>query len=190
MVGEFPELFEDKLAAVPEEQREEVSRVLSNARADQLLENPIEGSYDLAHLSAIHKHVFQDVSTLAGIVRDYGMSKGANFADPQQIQYLVINELPGRINAVRASHEDVEQYKNAVTDLHSTLDLAHPYRDGNGRSSRIFMSQLANEHGYDLKFESVEKDKWIEACIASVVDADDTMKRELMDQIVKTKQEI
>ncbi len=89
----------------------------------------------------------------AGVVRNYGMNKGSSrFAEPAQLPYLFDKELPQRIKALEQSVNNQEKYIDGLADLHSTLDLAHPFREGNGRSTRIFMSQLSEIHEYTLDF--------------------------------------
>ena len=181
----FPAIFEDKLPDLPEEERDKISRSLSEARMRQLTGKPVKGNYDIEHLSNIHKHLFQDVSTHAGSIRDYGMSKGSSqFADSSQMAYLFDKELPERINALNQSLNDRQAYIDAMTDLHSTLDLAHPFREGNGRAARAFMSQLAETHGYQLDFSQVDREQWVKASIDSIDYGRETLKRPLFEHIV------
>ena len=181
----FPPIFEDKLSDIPQAEREISGREFSAARAYALEANPIQGKYDIAHLAAIHKHLFQDVSTHAGVVRGYGMSKGASqFADPAQMAYLFDKELPERIESLKQAVHDKERYIAGMTDLHSTLDLAHPFREGNGRATRAFMSQLAKAQGYALDFSRVKRAQWVEACIESINSGRETLKQQQFRQIV------
>ena len=148
MVVKFSLIFEDKLTGIAESERETVGRELSAVRYYQLVRNPIKGNYGIDHFANIHKHLFQDVSTHAGVVRGYELSKGSSqFADPSQMPYLFEKELPERVNTLNQSVNDKEKYIDGMVDLHSTLDLAHPFREGNGRATRAFMSQLAETHG-------------------------------------------
>lgn len=45
---------------------EAAERELSVRRVNQLINNPIHGSFDFDHLKAIHKYIFQDVYSWAG----------------------------------------------------------------------------------------------------------------------------
>jgi cell filamentation protein len=183
--NKFPPVFEDKLSGLPESEREIFGRELSDARADELDINPIKGDFDIEHLSKIHKYLFQDSSTHAGVVRGYDMNKGGiPFADSQQMDYLFDRELPLRVETLGLSVNDVNKYIDAMTDLHSTLDLAHPFREGNGRSTRIFMSQLSETHGYTLDYSMVNAKEWVEACIDSINTGREDLKRPLFERII------
>ena len=186
----FPLLFEDKLTKIPEQERDGAGRMLSDLRADELEQSPIKGCFDINHLSKIHKYLFEKVSTQAGVVRGYGMNKGGTpFADPSQMSYLFDKELPERIKALEQSVNNQEKYIDGLSDLHSTLDLAHPFREGNGRSTRIFMSQLAKEHGYTLDFSRVDQKEWVKSCIHSINKAEETLKRPLFKKITTPTRE-
>ncbi|BCG66069.1 MAG: hypothetical protein methR_P3945 [Methyloprofundus sp.] len=185
--SEFPPVFEDKLTGIPESDRDAVGRQFSDIRAKELDASPINGNFDIEHLTEIHRYLFQDSSTHAGVIRRYGMSKGTMFAEPAQIPYLFDKELPERITALEQSVNNQEKYLDGLSDLHSTLDLAHPFREGNGRSTRIFMSQLAKEHGYMLDFSTVDPKEWVKSCIYSINKAEETLKRPLFKKILRIK---
>lgn len=186
----FPIEFEDKLSHLPEDEREEVGRIASRHQAERLESSPIKGAFDSKHFATIHECLFKDVSSNAGIIRDYNMRKGSSqFADPLQISYLLEKELPQRVSSLEQVTSDAKKYASAMADLHSTLDLAHPFRDGNGRATRAFMSQLANKHGYELDFTGIERKQWVNSCIDSINTGQETLKAPLFDNIVKPNQD-
>jgi cell filamentation protein len=45
------------------------------------------------------------------------------------------------------------------------LNILHPFREGNGRTQRIFMEKLAKNAGFDLDFSKVSKEIMIQASI-------------------------
>jgi len=181
----FPPVFEDKLIGIPESDRDKVGRQFSDVRAKELELNPIKGDFDIKHLSKIHKYLFQDSSTHAGVIRGYGMNKsGIPFANPSQMDYFFDRELPFRVETLGFAVNDIDKYIDVMTDLHSTLDLAHPFREGNGRSTRIFMSQLSKTHGYTLDFSMINAKEWVKACIDSLNTGGETLKRPLFERII------
>lgn len=181
----FSPVFEDKLTGILESDCDAIGRQFSDVRAKELELNPIKGDFDIKHLSKIHEYLFQDSSTSAGVVRGYGMNKGGTpFADPTQLPYLLDKELPQRIKALEQSVNNKEKYIDGLVDLHSTLDLAHPFREGNGRSTRIFMSQLSKTHGYMLDFSTVNAKEWVKACIDSINTGREALKRPLFERVI------
>ena len=91
----FPEVFEDKLnPELSAEQKDHLARRLSRARAIELDSDPVKGNLDRDHFSEIHRRLFQDVSTHAGEVRGYELSKGdTDFADQRTMDYIFETEL-------------------------------------------------------------------------------------------------
>ena len=71
--------------------REEALRLFeyehTASRAQELRKNPLAGKFDLDHLQAIHRHLFQDVYEWAGQVRTVNIGKGTlPFAQPAFIE--------------------------------------------------------------------------------------------------------
>lgn len=57
------------------------------SRAAELQASPVAGKFDLQHLKAIHKHLFQDVYAWAGEVRTVNIAKGGDsFASPAFVE--------------------------------------------------------------------------------------------------------
>lgn len=187
---DFPPIFEDKLLALPDDIRENIANAAVSQKADKIDNHPVQGDFNVTHLSKIHERLFNDVSTYAGVVRKYGISKGDTaFADPMHIEYLFKKELPKRLESLKESVNDPKRYADATADLHSTLDLAHPFREGNGRATRIFMKQLAETHGYSLDFSKVSRKKWVDAARESVISANEEKKRAVFLKIVTPTRE-
>ena len=53
----------------------------------------------------------------------------------------------------------------ALVDLYQRTNELHPFREGNGRTQRVFLSQLAENAGYDLDFTAVDPDELMIATI-------------------------
>lgn len=172
----FPEYFEDKLIT-PEIAGnlndetylviEKQARVLSRDRQRELQKNPIQGSFDLEHLAAIHQYLFQDVSSVAGMVRDVGMQgHGTFFARPEEIESIFSVQIKA-MKKEMLECESVKQFAAISADMFNHINFAHPFREGNGRSSRIFMEQLANVFGLSYRLENLsvhDRGNWYAAC--------------------------
>lgn len=172
----FPEVFEDKLVS-PEEisslneqewgEIEAEARDFSNLRRKELQIKPIKGSFDLAHLCAIHKYMFQDVSSVAGMVRNVGMQgHGAVFAHPEQIEDIFnvqINAMKEQMLACKT----YGQFAVVSANMLNHINFAHPFREGNGRATRVFMEQLADVFNVSYRLDNLsahEQSDWYAAC--------------------------
>lgn len=174
--SDFPEYFEDKLITIEIASNldnqtyaaiEKQARILSSARRKELQNNPIQGNFDLEHLAAIHKHLFQDVSSFAGMVRNFGMmGHGTVFARPENIEKIFDIDVKA-MKKQMLDCDSYEQFSIVSANMFNNINFAHPFREGNGRSSRIFMEQLANVFGLSYRLDNLsvhDKKNWYSAC--------------------------
>src|SRR5207248_10992290 len=126
------------------------------------------GDFDLAHLRAIHRHLFQDIYEWAGELRAVEISKGdQQFQFRQYIQTgmadvhrrLVQSRFLGRL----APAEFAEQAAVIIGDI----NYIHPFREGNGRTQFHYLKQLAERAGHSLDLARIEGPRWIEASMLS-----------------------
>ena len=188
--GTFPRAFEDKLnSALSAQAKEKLSRALSQARAVELESNPVAATFDRKHFSEIHRRLFQDVSSHAGVIRDYDLSKdGFGFADQSTMDYILDKELPERLATLDQNVNDLGSYQRGMAELHDSLDEAHPFREGNGRATRVFMGQVAERHGYTLDFNHLDQSRWVKAC-QDAISNDNTDKIAIMKDVVQPGKE-
>lgn len=137
-------------------------------RIAQLERAPIAGSYDLEHLRAFHRRIFGDLYDWAGELRSVAIAKDSTgFALPQHLEtYLsrVFDEL-GAEN--RLDGLGRERFLDRLTHFSAELNAAHPFREGNGRTQRAFLGQLAQAAGYTLAWRRLPREANIEAARAS-----------------------
>ncbi|PFF51862.1 MULTISPECIES: protein adenylyltransferase Fic [Bacillus cereus group] len=111
-------------------------------------------------LAEIHKQLFSEIYSFAGKVRDVNIAKG-NFQFAPRIfleQSLKhIDELP---------HKTFDE----ILDKYADMNVAHPFRDGNGRSMRIWLDCMLNQElGKIADWNIIEKDEYLNAMIRSSV---------------------
>ncbi|WP_231849437.1 Fic/DOC family protein [Glutamicibacter arilaitensis] len=138
-------------------------------RQRQLNADPslVAHSYDAEHLRAIHRHLFQDVYEWAGEYRTQNMLKSGTmrgFADVYSgeidryladAQRLVAQTDWGRL--------DREQFGVAAANVFAHVNQAHPFREGNGRSSKVFLEHVAQQSGFTLDYARVSPQVWNQA---------------------------
>ena len=133
---------------------------LSTLRSIEILENPIAGQFDLAHLQRIHLALFQDVYDWAGKIRTVDISRGnSRFANVRFIESAandILNKL-ARENWLRGL--DADTLSKRLAHYLSEINALHPFREGNGRVQRIFISQLSQSAGYQLDYSDLEQEQ-------------------------------
>ena len=63
-------------------------------------------------------------------------------------------------------YKDKKEFVQKFSYYFSEINAVHPFREGNGRTTRVFFEQLALHNNYKLDLLNVSKEQWIEASIA------------------------
>ena len=109
---------------------EQISKRRAKQLYDGLLDQIEVGTY--AGLQAIHKHLFEEIYPFAGQTRKLNMSKGGfRFASA-----LYLDEALEKITAM-----PMDTFEQIVAK-YVEMNIAHPFREGNGRSTRIWLDLL------------------------------------------------
>lgn len=134
----------------------------------EIVERPIPGRFDLAHLKAIHRHLFQDIYDWAGELRTVDISKGGSrFANCGRIDDYLSQQLVGIARERYLTDLPPAQFIKRLAFYMGEINAAHPFREGNGRVQRAFCAQLAEQAGYFIDFDGVSRDAMYAAMIAS-----------------------
>lgn len=153
----------------------EDSQVLADAENDlvefrtaELREQPglVRRTFDLPHLQALHRQLFQDVYEWAGDLRTVGLAKGGgeSFVPPDDI-WRPVDHVVQRIREsdyLRALDED--RIAHEVAYLYDYLNFAHPFREGNGRTQREYFGQLLAESERSFDWQLIEMSQLHHAC--------------------------
>lgn len=149
------------------EQLQQAERKLTMLRLLELVDHPIEGLFDLNHLRAIHKYIFQDVYQWAGNVRTVDIAKGTMFCNVKFIEGQA-KQIFGQLKKeAYLQGMDEELFVRRLAYYFSEVNALHPFREGNGRSQREFVRCLALYNGYIINFANATKDEMLEASKAS-----------------------
>jgi cell filamentation protein len=122
------------------------------------------GDFDLAHLRAIHRHLFQDVFDWAGDIRTVEISKGGS-----QFQFMRYIET-GMADVHRRikTHDYLrklspDEFADLAAEILGDINYVHPFREGNGRTQVLFIKQLAQRAGHDIDLTKLRGDDWMAA---------------------------
>jgi cell filamentation protein len=172
--------------------REEANAVI--ARSMLLRLNPLKGNFDSEHLKAIHFYLFRDVYDWAGKYRTVPLAKAefagsgriTKFAPPELIEAELIKVFRQLAKERFLQGLPRKEFVSNIASLLSEINRIHPFREGNGRTQRIFVSQLAQRLGYELHFEVVSRERLVQASVLSA-HGDVAMTSRLMDEITNTE---
>ena len=127
---------------------------ISKKKAAQLFDNKLLDSFPVGKfdtLQAIHKYMFEDVFDFAGEIRTVNLAKGNfRFAPLIYLQAALEN-----IDKMPQSNFD------EIVEKYVEMNIAHPFREGNGRSTRIWLDHiLKNEIGKVVDWSKVDKENY------------------------------
>jgi len=147
---------------------DEAESSLSFLRTSELREQPVQGSFDLAHLQAIHQRLFGEVDDWAGQLRLVEIQKGnTDFARHMVIESAA-RQLFGQLAKEQHLHGlDAEQFSQRAGHYLGEINVLHPFREGNGRAQREFIAQLALGAGHPIDWTGISQAEMVHASIAA-----------------------
>lgn len=167
----------NKLNIKDEKTLQKYEAKITAAKLLALRQQGITGNFDVKHFIGIHTYLFEDIYSFAGKFRNEDISKGAfSFAHWEYID----SELERLLLELKK-----EQYLEGVNQANfakklayyiSEFNVLHPFREGNGRTIREFIRQLALKNGYILNLRQVLPSEMLEASKKSVIDTTDLEK--------------
>lgn len=173
-------LLENKLGITDSVELARIEEKISKKKAMQLFESGYLDSLEAGKfvtLSEIHKYLFEEIYDFAGKVRNVNLAKG-NFRFAP-VMYL----------GVALDHiESMPQLNyDEIIEKYVEMNIAHPFREGNGRSTRIWLDLiLKKELCKVLDWSKVDKNDYLLAMERSPirdVEIKQLLKEALTDQI-------
>ena len=141
--------IEDSLELAREEER------ITKIKALELFEMGKLNSFEIgtfAGLAQIHKYLFEDIYEFAGKVRVENISK-SNF---RFASAMYLEEALKQIDKMPQSNFD------EIIEKYIEMNIAHPFREGNGRSTRIWLDMLLKkEIGKVIDWSKVNKEDYL-----------------------------
>ncbi|MCD8027276.1 MAG: Fic family protein [Erysipelotrichaceae bacterium] len=130
---------------------------ISKIKAMKLYETGLLDSFEVGTfkgLSQIHHYLFDEIYEFAGKIRDVNLAKG-NF---RFAPLMYLNESLKNVSAMPQSNFD------EIIEKYVEMNVAHPFREGNGRSTRIWLDAiLKKELGKVIDWSKVDKEDYLMA---------------------------
>ena len=172
--------LENKLGLTSSADLARAEERISKKKALELFENGMLDKLEAGKFSAlmeIHKYLFEDLYDWAGIVRIVDISKkGTNFTSAENI-VPIAEACFGRLKELNYFKGfSFDEFIENITDFYCATNILHPFREGNGRTQRIFIAQLIRFCGYDINFSEIETDELMIATIHSANGITDYLK--------------
>ena len=164
----------DSIELAREEER------ITKTKALKLFETGELNSFDVgtfSGLAQIHKYLFEDVYDFAGSIRTENISK-SNF---RFASAMYLEEALKQIDKMPQSNFD------EIIEKYVEMNIAHPFREGNGRSTRIWLDLiLKKELNLVVDWSKVDKTDYLLAMERSPIkdiEIKELLKQSLIDKI-------
>ncbi|MCM1265879.1 MAG: Fic family protein [Candidatus Gastranaerophilales bacterium] len=148
-------VLENKLGITESAELAREEERISKKKALELFEQGMLNSFEAGKfdsLSKIHKYLFGEIYFFAGEIRNVNMAKG-NFRFAP-IMYLK-QALEHIDNMPQSTYEE-------IIEKYVEMNVAHPFREGNGRSTRIWLDLiLKKELGKVVDWSKVDKEDYL-----------------------------
>ena len=172
--------LENKLGITDSAELAREEEKISKKKAVQLFESGLLNQLEAGQFSSlqtIHRYLFEDIYFFAGQVRTVNLAKGNfRFAPLMYLQ-------PALENIDRMPQSTFDQ----IIEKYVEMNIAHPFREGNGRSTRIWLDCiLKKEIGMVIDWSKVDKEDYLLAMERSPIrdiEIKHVLKAALTDQI-------
>ncbi len=156
----------NKLGIRDENELNEIETIVTTTKITMLLSQPYSGDLTADHLCELHRSIMGDLYDWAGEIRTVPLSKkGTTFHSPEGLEKAV-RSLFKHLNDENCFLDlNDDEYARAVAEFYSDLNLLHPFREGNGRTQRVMITQLIERSGRSIDFSSCDKDMLMIATI-------------------------
>jgi cell filamentation protein len=148
-------ILDNKLGITDAAELARVEEKISKKKAIELFESGYLNSLNAGTfetLSKIHKYLFGDIYNFAGKIRDANMAKG-NFRFAP-LMYLEVSLQ----NIDKMSQSNF----NEIVEKYVEMNIAHPFREGNGRSTRIWLDLIfKKELKLVVNWSKIDKDDYL-----------------------------
>ena len=169
--GKFLDWFTYSDTSIDGQSKKKAYTLFESGVIDSIEEGTFRG------LQQIHAYIFGGLYDFAGKIRTVNIAKGG-------FQFAMVNYLPATLETIERMPENTF---DEIVDKYVEMNVAHPFREGNGRSTRIWLDLMLKKHlGQCIDWSSVNKKAYLEAMTASVADSmaiRDLLRPALTDQI-------
>ena len=156
-------ILQNKLGLTSEAELARAEEKLSKTRARELYDTGLLDTFELGTvkgLAAIHKYLFGDVYEFAGQMRTVNIAKG-NF---RFAPVMYLHPALESIDAMPQSSFD------EIIEKYVEMNVAHPFREGNGRSTRIWLYAILKKELHQvIDWSKVDKEDYLLAMERSPV---------------------
>ncbi len=161
---------------------------MSIMRQIEFSADPLPADFDFDYLRATHRYLFQDVYAWAGDPRSVDISKGTSRFGSHLYVENFLSKLFIQLSRERKTWKQspgTVDWVDRFAHYLGEINAAHPFREGNGRTQRLFIGQLAEQHGFEIRWDRMTAKQILTASIASFGGDNGPLKALIAKQLVR-----
>lgn len=175
----------NKLGIKKQEELNSIERQFVLLRSSQVEKEAVFENVSFDFYKSLHKQLFGDLYEWAGTVRNINISKkGTVFCNADDIEKtgkLKFQRL-AELNYLKKLNKST--FLDELSELYHDLNMLHPFREGNGRTLRLFITLLVRNAGYNLNFSECDSDLLMIATIKAA-QGDLSLLKEVFAELVR-----
>ena len=156
--------LENKLGLIDESELARAEEKISKTKALELYDTGLLDTFEVgtfAGLAAIHKHLFEEVYAFAGQMRTVNIAKG-NF------RFAPVMYLAAALDSIDKMPQTTY---DEIIEKYVEMNVAHPFREGNGRSTRIWLDAILKKELHQVvDWSRVDKSDYLLAMERSPIE--------------------
>ncbi len=183
-------ILENKLGIYSQKELEDAETILlADAYENFLLKENFNTAFNIKFLFSIHKYFLHTLYDWAGHQREVDISKG-------NMMFASVNHLSSSLKYLdKILRENLPKKQDTkyviarkIAFIHNEYNAIHPFREGNGRTIRLFLDLLALSIGYEMiNWNSKLKNDYINACIFGAIGSHKPMREFILKRLRKQK---
>ncbi|OHS38599.1 Fic family protein [Staphylococcus sp. HMSC62A08] len=116
----------------------------------------------ISSIKLLHKKLFEKIYSFAGEFRDVSLMKeNTHFCEPQYINTHINKLIENFI--LENEWSDIKIAAEKLTYYKTELNMIHPFREGNGRTIRLIIKEIAKLKGYEWRTDLLDRESYLEA---------------------------
>ena len=160
-------ILENKLGIREEKELEIKEEQISKIKALELFDKSLLDGFPVSEfkgLAMIHKHLYEDIYDFAGHIRHVNIIKGS-------FPFALSSYLPEILKNI---FQMPQSTFDEIIEKYIEMNIAHPFRDGNGRSMRIWLDCIMKKEVKSVvEWSKISKEEYMNAMAKSPVSDND-----------------
>ncbi len=149
----------NKLGLKNQEALDQAEKVAVTLRSVEIEQAENGQPFTFGFYCGLHRTLFQDLYDWAGTLRAVDLSKkGTHFTAAASLERSGTLKFQ-RLQEMNEFHGlSQSEFVRETAEFYNDLNLLHPFREGNGRTQRLFFTLLIRRAGYDIRFADCDMD--------------------------------